>query len=788
MGLNESNQLLSKDILEIAKITSGRELRENLKAYLKFEQKHEDELVPINRHQIILLGNTTAGKTELKHRLLEEERTNFDSTHGVQYFLKKIGDIEVMGYDFGGQDYYHALHLSFFDTLSHYIIVWGNHKNKVWGNYNSYFGKTEIPKEIKNIEIQNLLYPIEYWLKSIQKISFLNNHMYYSSKSLFNKQYEFVGRLKYAKETSQDISEEEIAREVFKPNENEPIVDIIQNVSARTFEMFLNNKDLKSTQYVRVQDILSFDFIKPDVGEWLRNKIKERSQIQQNSVLKAVKEFGEGIYKEGLTLINHSTLEAKIKGLNIKYNKIDIDQFKNSLINYKYLLFLGKNIPELSQYYIVNIQKFSEFIYQVLSKELAVNEKNQGYFNKLEAFERIKCKDKNVKEYVLNFLIKTDIIFEVEGTDSINPKFVAPSYLPNPKEKIENLFIDSFESPDCQFEFNNFFHPNIILQVVKHYKNEGLLVKDDAKVEYLLWKNCVIIYNNSKASKQYLKLELLLPNKEYQNRTPVFSISRSSAGLIENDQFYQVFKEIKNRLSQYSPLIKVKTPYGNYIPFDDINMTISEGNSKKSQFVYSDGVLYPKYDFRHFLGDELNAPLKIFIAYSKFDDIYRLELRDHLYPGIAEGKFTVFDDREMDMGEKWHARLKKELEQCDIFILLISVKTLGTPYVMNVEIPEAMKRFNLGGLKIIPILVSPCDWTKTGLKELNIYDKAQPISTNSNSFDLSQELGVNERAAKWQEIVKYIEKITPNGTNPSNIPTSSNEPVSGAYKANDRKQ
>lgn len=785
LGLNDSNELISKDILEIAKNSSDNELQERLKAYLNFEQKHEDELVPVNRHQIILLGNTTAGKTELKHRLIEEIRTTHDSTHGVQYFFKIIDGIEVMGYDFGGQDYYHALHLPFFDKTSHYILVWGNREEKIWGNYDSFYGKRE--KREDEILVENLMYPIEYWLKTIDMDSpekkWRNSPGEY--KRRIRKEVEFHSKLQHAKANSLDISKEEI--EIYKPDESVPVVDIIQNVRDKTDELFLNVKSLKfqSQAHARLQDILSFNFLNQEVGSWLRNKIKSGKQTQKNQIVKSVKEFGEHIYNQNTVIIDKITLIEKIKKSKIQSTVENIDVIINSLINNYYLIYPGKDIPELEDYYIVNIQKFTEYLYQVLSIELATNEKNQGYFTKNEAFERILNKDPKIKKYVLEFLRKSEVIFEIEDPEKENLKYVAPSYLPIPKEKIEKLFIESFELPDCEFEFQSFFHPNIILQIVKYYKEKGLLVKDDEKLEYLLWKNCVIIYNNNKESKHYLKLELLLPNIEFPHRTPKFTISRSSSGFIENDQFSEVFKEIKNLLSQYRPRIKVKTLYGKYISYDDVKKVISEGPDKRSQFVYSAGVLYPKYDFRHFLGDELNAPIKIFIAYSKFDDAFRLELRDHLYPGIAEGKFIVFDDREMEMGEKWNARLKKELEQCDIFIVLISVKTLGTPYVMNVEIPEAVKRMKNGNLKIIPILVSECDWTKTDLSELNIYDKALPISGKNDNFDLSKEISVNSRAAKWKEIVKQIENNIPNGFNPSNSPTSSDEPISGADKAND---
>jgi len=474
-------------------------------------------------------------------------------------------------------------------------------------------------------------------------------------------------------------------------------------------------------------------------------------------------------------------LIQRILDSKIKVSDSNFDVVINSLINNHYLIQTKNNYPQLKSYYIVNIQKFSEYIYQVLSKELAICEKNQGYFTKKEAFGRIQESDLEIKDFVIEFLKAAEVIFEVENSDEENPKYVAPNYLPSPKEKVEKLFIESFEKADCEFEFKDFFHPNIILKIVKYYHKKGLLVKDDEKIEYILWKNCVIIYNNNKNSKHFLKLELLLPNKDFPNRIPTFTIARSSSGFIENDQFYEVFNEIKRVLNPYTTHLKVKTKFGNYVSFSDVQKLISEGHQKKSQFVYSEGVLYPKYDFRHFLGDAFDAPIKIFIAYSKFDDTFRLELRDHLNPGITEGKFVVFDDREMDMGEKWHARLKKELEECDVFILLISVKTLGTSYVMNTEIPAALQRTQNGNLRIIPILVSPCDWTKTGLSELNVYDKANPIGSQNENFDLSKELSLNDRAYKWKEIVKQIENIKPNGFNPPNSPTPPDEHDSGAH-------
>ena len=806
LGLDESNELISKDILDMAKSSSDIELRENLKAYLKFEQKHEENSkVPINRYQLILLGNSTSGKTELRHRLFNDQRKEFGSTHGVSFFSTILSGIEIFGYDFGGQDYYHALHLPFFDFTSHYILVWGNYDKKSWGEFDpdNYWGGLE---NVENREEEILNHPNKYWIKSIESHinsqdflsyyrdtfskderndeRFLNN--YFNSKTI-----ELLNEYKSDPEREKIYSDDKSYITLSK----KPKLDIVHNRRENQKEKFLNVKDLKEIPRILVDEIKSFNFLEDEIGIWLREKIKKENLLQKNEILIEIKELGEELISSPNVIIEESTLKEKIKKINSNYDERDVFQFTKSLINYHYIIYHDFKIHEQKdKIYVTNVEKFTQYLYQVLNKELLSSDTSQGYFSKEDAYERIETDNIKLKDYILQFLIESNIIFEVNDSPKENKKYFAPTYLPLVKNQVEKLFLQSFEDPDCKFELNSFFHPNLMLKVVQEYQSKMLLVKDERNNKFLIWKNCVIIYNLNEKSKQFLKLQLLLPSKENPTLIPTFTISRSSVGFIENDQFAKVFSEIKELLTKYSPKIYVKTPYlgkngeCDYIDFKDVERAdnLSEGKNKKSAFISSNNVLYYKHDFRHF-HKNMKAPLKIFIAYSKYDDDYRKELKDHLYPGIVEGTFIVFDDREMDMGEKWHARLKKELEQCDVFILLISVKTLGTSFVMNVEIPEAKKRNERGSLKIIPILVSPCDWTKTGLSELNIFDKAQPVGSKDNNHDLSRELSVNERASKWQEIVKKIENINTNGLNPTNGPTPSNEPISGTDKENDGK-
>ena len=394
LGLSDSNKLISKDILEITQNSSGYELREKLNAYLIFEQKHSDNSkVPINRYQIIFLGNTTSGKTELMHRLLRKERINFESTHGVNYFLKVIDGIEIIGYDFGGQDYYHALHLPFFDTASHYILVWGNFNDKLWGDFDPdcFWGSLE--KSSKN-DIDILNYPINYWIKSIEYLLRFKHYGGLFSKDDLNDE---VYINKFFDSKTIQILNEVINNPEEKGSLNEksdyfllqkiPKLDIIQNLREGQKERYLNVKELKSIKKINISEITSFNFSKEDVGDWLRNKIREEQYLQKNEILESIKTFGEALFLDEDVLIQKSKLIEKIKKINEKYDNRDILQFINSLVNHHYLVNPSLDTQGIDEVFITNVGKFSEFIYQVLNRELFSKDLSQGYFHREEALK-----------------------------------------------------------------------------------------------------------------------------------------------------------------------------------------------------------------------------------------------------------------------------------------------------------------------------------------------------------------------------------------------------------------
>jgi GTPase SAR1 family protein len=124
------------------------------------------KLVDNKEVKVILLGNTTAGKTSLVEYLLTNNYPPERSTHGIQIKIWQPADRDFIAtfWDFGGQEYYHATHRLFLTNNTIYLVVWNKCNNRT----------AEIPTTINldsdRIEERTLQHFHHiYWLKLIQK-------------------------------------------------------------------------------------------------------------------------------------------------------------------------------------------------------------------------------------------------------------------------------------------------------------------------------------------------------------------------------------------------------------------------------------------------------------------------------------------------------------------------------------------------------------------------------------------------------------------------------------------
>ena len=137
--------------------------------------------------------------------------------------------------------------------------------------------------------------------------------------------------------------------------------------------------------------------------------------------------------------------------------------------------------------------------------------------------------------------------------------------------------------------------------------------------------------------------------------------------------------------------------------------------------------------------------MKVFISYSHKDEASLERLHTHLAVLRRDGRIDEWFDREILAGEEIHAEITERLESSRMFLLLVSPDFLASDYIIGREMKQALTRHRLGDARVIPIIVEPCDWASTSLRDLKVLPRdGKPVSDwmneNNAYLDVVQEL------------------------------------------------
>jgi hypothetical protein len=126
---------------------------------------------------------------------------------------------------------------------------------------------------------------------------------------------------------------------------------------------------------------------------------------------------------------------------------------------------------------------------------------------------------------------------------------------------------------------------------------------------------------------------------------------------------------------------------------------------------------------------------KAFISYSHRDAKALDRLHAHLAMLRRDGLIDAWYDHEILAGDEVDQEINSQLEESDLFLALVSPDFLNSNYCYEREMKTALKRHEEGSLRVIPIILEPCDWRASPLGNLKALPKdGKPISlwTNEN--------------------------------------------------------
>lgn len=149
---------------------------------------------------------------------------------------------------------------------------------------------------------------------------------------------------------------------------------------------------------------------------------------------------------------------------------------------------------------------------------------------------------------------------------------------------------------------------------------------------------------------------------------------------------------------------------------------------------------------------ELSLGSDIFISYSHQDKQWLTRLQTHLkvLQNLC-GQITYWDDTQIGTGDAWLKEIEKNLKSASIAILLISTDFLASDFVMRKEVPQLLERAKNRGVRIMPLIISPCLFTDS------VISQYQAVNAPEEALEeLSKSQQEKVYIKLMQEVKKYI--------------------------------
>jgi internalin A len=713
----ENSILIKNNPLEIPDIETVQRGNEAILQYFE-EKEAKKEVKKQNRAtthdtpsvKMILFGNSGAGKTNLSKYLrtgLFDEKDR-DSTHGIlieNWPKPEDENILVHIWDFGGQEYYHGAYRLFMTNKTVFVLLWEQDTNQNFGN------KRTLVSDENGVEKYEELvhFELQYWLDNIAHFA--------PESPIF---------LVQNKIDAPDNQQKRHLPELF---EDYSISDDFA-ISLKSGSDPSNKKEYRSLQHFKKEliEMLKLRIYKDD-------KILSRLKIRNLLLdLQEKKFYGNPFskYKDAVE-ISVNDFEKIMKTVKVDIQLTNTRDVLGWLHTRGIVLFYKDN-PELRDKAFLQPKKIIDFIYGILNKNIL---EKDGQFSAQDLDN-----EEIDKETAIALMLQMELIFEVPYQKD---EYIAPQYLPE-THALQDLYeIASEEIKNSSFSVKLplFYYRRVMQQLILFYgKNQ------DAGCLAYFWKHGILI----KKDGIRLLIKGLYPNENEQEGIIVIATDKSKDFQKLQKKVFNKIKSIvydEKEAEEIDPLIEDED-IENINPSKleritlknkerHVHINAKQEKMNKRMEVSSDGIHFityenlldqaeknerkilafdknkkPKYlitnDFEAMLEKVPARPLKVFISYSHDDMTYRLALQKFLVNLERENLIEIWQDGLINAGDLWSDKIENNLEAADIVILLVSQSFIASSYVYEVEMAKTLKKVTEGTTKIIPVLLSECDW------------------------------------------------------------------------------
>ena len=126
---------------------------------------------------------------------------------------------------------------------------------------------------------------------------------------------------------------------------------------------------------------------------------------------------------------------------------------------------------------------------------------------------------------------------------------------------------------------------------------------------------------------------------------------------------------------------------------------------------------------------EENKAIKVFFSYSHKDQALFNQIEAYLSVLTRQRRISSWHYRKIEPGIEWEKEIDAHLKNAQIILLLVSVNFLASDYCCGIEMKQALAKQDAGEARVIPIILSACEWKKTALGKLQALPTGgKPIS------------------------------------------------------------
>jgi len=672
--------------------------------------------------KLILVGNATAGKTTLS-RLLRglNTRSKEETTHGIQVSEWLVETAELEGifpnipdllplrvniWDFGGQEYYHGTHQIFLDSNAVYLLLWDAEHNR-----NGMLDTNMVSSGQEQVaSMEHFHY--RYWLDNIRL---------YASGALTGEKPPILlvqNKIDLLPGGVWEWVDAELMRR-FEVSTPAAISARLARNTAKTAKRYRNlyevfKEDLLHQLYLKAQKNAGNEQLPTS---WIA--VRAFLQELRGGTPNPDNPFAPVLQEQAWISLEDFRRACRSVQADLRNEEIEALAF--------YLDRIGAVVwlQEQNEHVYIDPGALTAKMYTVLNSSVR---KQEGRFHT----EDVRKVLKSETDMLLRLMENWEIIFAGEK----NGDWVAPQYLSevHPMADLFDIALAGLQDDFFMFQMPLFYYRKAMRRLIlrygarkgilkKAYWRSGLLCATEPYNTRLFIKglheagsdtaHLMLCVEKNKLDTELWKQTLLTDvlkmvlRPGVRRRAPEAAWAHNVAAL----------RAEAEKLDEVS--IALSAPDSEFVPIPHL---IKAAQRKVSALLTPKGKLLRLREFAPLLnGLQMSPPAPtVFISYSHDDLAMRKRLETHLGALRRRSNTMVWTDSEIKPGQLWEEEIRSYLGSADIVVLLISASFISSGFIWEKELLPALQRHQRGECRVLPVLLSPCDWEELPFASLQM--------------------------------------------------------------------